>query len=317
MNILIKKHDSVEGPYSLQVIKDGLKSCRFRLDDMACKVGDNEWVPLYTLSSQEVPEEEPVNEQPAPQQPPRQSKREKILSGTESLLSANSLIESAVDGLENSLTKLLADDQKPGEVKKIMERAQELLTPNENVDYIGIQKKPAINLFPDSIILTNKRLLIMRPAAFIGMNFEDYLWKEVADVHMSEQIITATITCTTITGHVMKIDFIPKKQARKIYTYAQDIEERMHEYRRYRMMEERRADAGGLVLQSNMSGSHPQPTGIPAHVDPQSTQSTPQIANNAQEEMMKTLQNLKQMLDAGLIDESEYDMKKKEVLSRM
>ena len=60
-------------------------------------------------------------------------------------------------------------------------------------------------------------------------------------------------------------------------------------------MEEKRAAAGSVVIQS------------PMHSAP---------ALQA-EDPMQVLATLKRMLDAGLIEQSEYDAKKTEVLSRM
>jgi hypothetical protein len=115
---------------------------------------------------------------------------------------------------------------------------------------------------------------------------------------MSEQMLSATITCTIAGGNKLEIDSIPKKQARKIYTYAQEVEERMHEERRARSMEEMRAGAGGVVIQSPMNA--PQQAVVPPTEDP-----------------VATLGKLKQMLEAGYIEASEYEIKKAEILSKM
>ena len=112
-------------------------------------------------------------------------------------------------------------------------------------------------------------------------------------------MLGATITCTITDGKKLEIDSIPKKQARRIYTFAQEVEEKMHEERRSREMEEKRAAAGGVVIQS--------PMGMPVQ----------QSASNASDDPMAVLGKLKKMLDAGLIESSEYEAKKAEILSRM
>ena len=73
----------------------------------------------------------------------------------------------------------------------------------------------------------------------------------------------------------------------------------MHEERRSREMEEKRAAAGGVVIQS--------PVGMPVQ------QSSPATSDDP----MAVLGKLKKMLDAGLIEASEYEAKKTEILSRM
>ena len=273
MSIHIYKNDQQEGPYDLDTIKQGLVTGRFTLDDFAFQDGCTEWVPLRTLIPEETP---PV--------PPPQAISNKI--------------EKKLEQIDSAFSGLLGDEQDPGVVEKVVKKAKELLTSGERIEYIGVQKKPIVTIAPDAILLTNKRFMIVRPK-MLGMTFEDHLWREVSNVHMSEQMLGATITCTITDGKKLAIDSIPKKQARRIYAFSQEVEEKMHEERRSREMEEKRAAAGGVVIQS--------PVGMPAQ------QSSPATS----EDPMAVLGKLKKMLDAGLIESSEYEAKKTEILSRM
>ncbi|MEM1059667.1 MAG: PH domain-containing protein [Verrucomicrobiota bacterium] len=189
------------------------------------------------------------------------------------------------------------EDQDEAVVRKIIAKAKDLLTREETIEFIAVQKKLVVTISPEAILLTNRRFMVVRPK-LMGMTFEDYLWREVQDVHMSEQLITATVSCQLIGGEMVVVDCIPKAQARKIYAFAQEAEEKMHEIRRRRQMQENRAAAGGVVVQTQAN--------IP----------TP-IAENRREDPVQTLGKLKELLDAGLISASEYEAKKAEVLSRM
>jgi ribosomal protein S19 len=180
---------------------------------------------------------------------------------------------------------------------KVIGKAQDLLTTGEVVQYIGIQKKPIVTIAPDAVLLTNKRFIIVRPK-MMGMTFQDFQWREVVNVHMSEQMLSATISCLVVGGMKVEIDSIPKKQARKIYTYAQEVEERMHEERRQRGMEEKRAAAGGVVIQA------------PIH-------QSPPVAVAVADDPVEILGKLKRMMDAGLIESAEFETKKAEILARM
>lgn len=199
----------------------------------------------------------------------------------------------------DDLSQFLGDQQDPAVVQKLVSRVQELLTRAETIQYIGVQKKPIVTLSPDAVVLTNHRFMVVRPK-LMGMTFEDYPWREVADVHMSEQLLGATITCTTISGRRSMIDSIPKKQARRIYSYAQEVEERAHLARRDMELERLRASAGGVVVHA------------PAIAPPPLPQSPPQ-----QDDPVAVLSKLKKMLDVGLIEQAEFDAKKAEILSRM
>ncbi len=66
--------------------------------------------------------------------------------------------------------------------------------------------------------------------------------------------------------------------------------------------------------QQPMQQSQPTPSGRFA---PKGSAPIQQENQSAQEDPMETLGKLKKMLDAGLIEQSEYDAKKAEVLGRM
>ncbi|MFC4688763.1 PH domain-containing protein [Epilithonimonas pallida] len=206
----------------------------------------------------------------------------------------------------NDIKKFLNEDQDPKAVEKISEKVNDLLTNGESVEYIAVQNKPAINISPDSIVLTNKRILFFRSKSFgLVTDFKDYLWKDVAESHISEAILGSTFTMTAITGFIETIDYIPKSQARKLYQYAQGKEEEMIEYRRQKELEEKRATAGGITV--NTQNEKPEEPQKPQEVKPEVTAEDP----------METLMKLKAFLDNDLISLEDYETKKKEILERM
>jgi hypothetical protein len=274
MSILIYRNEQQEGPYDSGQIAEGLASGYFSPEDYAFTEGCSEWVPLRTLVSEN---------------------RAATASSAERTQSRAAAAALPADRIDAVLAKFLGEEQDPKVVEKILSRVKELLTSGEDVAYIAIQKKPVLTIAPDAILLTNKRFMIVKPK-LTGMTFSDVAWRVVKNVHMSEQMMGATITCETTEGQRMAIDSIPKKQARRIYSYAQEVEERMVEERRNRDMEERRAAAGGVVFQ-----------GFPG-ASPQQAQA---------EDPMAVLGKLKQMLDAGLISAGEFEAKKADVLSKM
>jgi len=198
------------------------------------------------------------------------------------------------------LKKYLNESQDPKTVEKVITKINELLTKDEKVEYVAVQKKPAVNLSPASIALTNKRIIFCRPKSFgLTMDFQDFLWKEIADCHMKEGILGATFTVKIIKGGgIVSLDYLPKSQARLLYRYAQEREEEMDEYRRQRELEDSRARAGGGI-----------------------TVNTPTSENNKQSEKINdpvaNLNKLKQLLEQDLISQQEFDDKKAEILSKM
>jgi len=195
----------------------------------------------------------------------------------------------------------LNEEQDPKAVEKISERLDSMLMTGEEVQYIAVQKKPAINLTPDCLVLTNKRIIIFRPKNLgLAMDLEDYIWRDVLSCHLKENIWGSEFTIQTIDGTVNKIDFLPKAQARKLYTMAQEQEEIQKEVRRQRDLEEKRAGAGRLVVSGPMGQSQ-----------------TSSESQKQQDDPVAVLQKLKTLLDNQLISQEEYDAKKAEVLSRM
>jgi len=196
----------------------------------------------------------------------------------------------------NDLKKFLNEEQDPKAVEKLLVKVTGLLTSEEQVEYIAVQKKP-VNLSPDCIALTNKRIIFCRPKNLgLSMDFQDYSWKDILDCHMKEGIIGATFSMKTIKGNMNMLDYLPKAQARKLYQFAQQKEEEMIVYRREHDLENKRAIAGGGIT---VNASVPIPQNVEQKEDP------------------LEIQKLKKLLDSEIISETEFDTKKTEILSKM
>ena len=116
----------------------------------------------------------------------------------------------------DNLKKILNEDQDPKAIEKITAKLESLLMKNEEVGYIGVQKKPAITVFPDSIVMTNKRIIICKPKNLgLSMDFIDYDWDDIAGAFVKENILGSEFSFSTKTELVISIDYIPKNQARK------------------------------------------------------------------------------------------------------
>jgi hypothetical protein len=288
MSIYIHKNNNQEGPFDIIIIQEGIKSGLYSHDDLAWKEGLTEWVALKVILGESAIESTPPMPPVATVKTPAPVAKAKEIS--------NKLNEK-IDQADHILSRFLGDEQDPKVVEKIVAKTKELLTRGEEIDYIGVQRKPIITLAPDAVVLTNKRFIIVRPK-IMGMTFIDHIWRDIKNIHMSEQLLTATVTCDLTNGSKLDIDCIPKKQARKIYSICQEHEERVHEERRVRDMEEKRAAAGGVVIHSPQANQAP-------------------VATSEADDPMVALGKLKKLLEAGVIEQSDYDAKKAEILSRI
>jgi len=210
------------------------------------------------------------------------------------------------------IDKFLTDEQDPKAVEKVYLRLADLLTTGEEIYYIAVQKKPLVNLLPDCIALTNKRILFFTAANLgLSIKFVDFVWKDIIDVFTKEEIIGAIFSVKTTNGAEMGVDYLPKVQARKLYQYAQERKEAEREARRLRDLEEKRAESGAVQFEPPVAYAASQPIAQPApviHEEPVATIPKP-------DELTEKLKKLRTLFDNGLISQEEYNSKKLELLN--
>lgn len=239
----------------------------------------------------------------------------------------------------DQLKKILNEDQDPKAIEKITSKLSNLLMSNEEVGYIAVQKKPAITVFPDSIVVTNKRIILCKPKNLgLSMAFIDYNWDDVAGSFMKEGILGAEFTFTTKTDLTHTVDYLPKNQARKLYTFAkeqleilktpqpaaqnpypiqeeifdsQTVDETQYESNHSSIEEIQTEEVVNFaeIMSSNETFVHNQV--ITNHED------TNELSVLNKDQLFEKLQNYKKLLDNGLILQGEYDKLKSEVLKYM
>jgi hypothetical protein len=219
------------------------------------------------------------------------------------------------------IEKFLNEEQDPKTVEKIYLRLADLLTTGEEALYIAVQKKPLVNLFPDCIALTNKRILFFTPANLgLSIKFIDFVWKDIVDVYTKEEIIGAIFSVKTTNGAEMGVDYLPKIQARKLYQYAQERKESEREARRLRDLEEKRAESGSIQFENAARMGAQQPVVPVAPVPEAEPAHTPAPAPIVYEapkpdELTEKLKKLRMLFDNGLISQEEYNHKKLDLLN--
>ena len=236
--------------------------------------------------------------------------------------------------LEN-IKKILNEDQDPKAIEKITSKLENLLMTNEEVGYIAVQKKPAVTIFPDSVVVTNKRIIICKPKNLgLSMEFIDYDWNDVAGTFVKEGILGAEFTFNTKSDLTINIDYLPKNQARKLYTFSKEkldalknpvisaiIEEEIkteeievEEYPQEEIIEE-----VGTEEVTHFAEIVPSNPVYETYEEPKETSTSGEKKLNelSQDELFEKLQNYKRLLDNGLIMQGEYDTLKKEILGYM
>lgn len=232
--------------------------------------------------------------------------------------------------MKEQIKKFLNEEQDPKAIEKITSKLNDLLMKNEEIGYIGVQKKPALTVFPESIVLTNKRIIICKPKNLgLSMDFTDYTWDEIVGTFVKENILGSEFSFSTKTDIQVSIDYIPKIQARKIYTFAKeqlDILKNGATPLANAVIESAAVASEGEELVEEVETEEVTDFAEIMPITSQyevltsenySSNTEKQLSELSNEELFDKLQNYKKLLDNGLILQGEYDAYKKEILSFM
>jgi hypothetical protein len=236
--------------------------------------------------------------------------------------------------MKEQIKKFLNEEQDPKAIEKVTSKLNDLLMKNEEIGYIGVQKKPALTVFPDSIVMTNKRIIICQPKNLgLSMDFTDYTWDQIEGTFVKENILGSEFSFSTKTDMAVSIDYIPKIQARKIFTYAKEqldilknvavsnvtvredfLADTTEEFEIIEVVETEEVTSFAEIMPII-----PPPLTIKnEHFDnPSEILKENGLAGLSQDELFEKLQNYKKLLDNGLILQGEYDTYKMEILSFM
>jgi hypothetical protein len=223
----------------------------------------------------------------------------------------------------DNLKKILNEDQDPKAIEKITSKLENLLMSNEEIGYIAVQKKPAVTIFPDSIVVTNKRIILCKPKNLgLSMEFIDYDWDDIAGSFVKEGILGADFTFTTHSDLTHTVDYLPKNQARKLYTYAKEQLDVLKNPKAAPFVEEVKLEspANDLIEEvqteevTHFAELIPSNDGIRDTEVEASISEEKGLAHLSQDELFGKLQNYKKLLDNGLILQGEYDKLKAEIL---
>ncbi len=232
--------------------------------------------------------------------------------------------------MKDQIKKFLNEEQDPKAIEKITSKLNDLLMKNEEIGYIAVQKKPAITVFPDSVVVTNKRIIICQPKNLgLTMNFTDFTWDEIEGTFVKENILGSEFSFSTKTQIQVSIDYIPKIQARKIFTYAKEqLDILKNPGANFSATEEVKTQESEILPEEIEEVETEEVTNF-AEIIPVASNHTKIISEDvpltsdkklnelSQEELFEKLQNYKKLLDNGLILQGEYDNFKKEILNYM
>ncbi|MFA6480838.1 MAG: hypothetical protein WCV67_21190 [Victivallaceae bacterium] len=193
-------------------------------------------------------------------------------------------------------------------LKKSLDCLNSVLIGGENLEAWAIQRR-LFALAHRRILTaaTSGRFIVLKRNIIGGFNIIDKRWQDLKDVKIQVGIFGADLTVSfsgasdlAVTGdmeNTVSFKGLNKEQAQKVYRLCQAHEQSWREKRRIRELEEMRAKAGGVQI----SG-----TGASPNTDLSGTQSNDEVTR---------LQKARQMLDAKLISDAEYESVKAKIIS--
>ena len=189
---------------------------------------------------------------------------------------------------------------------------QGLLTSGETLEAWAAQRRVyALTHRRALIAATSGRFISLSRRLFGGYDSADIRWQDLKETRISAGIIAADLTLVAQSSadlnigaevnRVWSFEGLHKDQAQAMYRICQQHDQVWREKRRVRELEELRAKSGGVQI----SGAQPY-GGAPAYgSDPAGAESEP----------ARRLRQAREMLEAKLISDSEFETIKAKIVS--
>jgi Short C-terminal domain/Bacterial PH domain len=195
-------------------------------------------------------------------------------------------------------------------IRKAVDQLLSLLVPNEELEAYAVQRRVFALFHRRSLVgATTGRFIGMTRGLFGGFDPQDVRWQDLKEVRVRVGIFGADLTITAFTspdlamaGQVRVLQFtgLRKVEAENVYRICQAQDQAWREKRRVRELEELRAKSGGVHLESSPASANLAAGGGSGMEDP-----------------AVRLQQAKEMLDKGLISDSEYESMKARIISSL
>lgn len=189
------------------------------------------------------------------------------------------------------------------ELGKPLAELRSVLIPGESLEAIAIQRRLfALTHRRRLIAATSGRLVVLTRQLLGGFDVTTIRWQDLEEVTLHVGVLSAALSlragkatdlASLATQGSQRVDFpgLRKEQAQAVYRICQSQDQAWREKRRVRELEELRARSGGIQVTSG-------PAAAPAGDD-----------------AVRRLQEAKQLLDAKLITDAEYEAIKAKIVS--
>lgn len=192
---------------------------------------------------------------------------------------------------------------------RILVTLQNLLTAGETLEAWAVQHRLfALAHRRACIAATSGRFIFLTRRLLGGYDSADIRWQDLKETRIRAGIIAADLTLVaqassdlniaSEASHVWSFEGFPKDQAQAIYRICQQHDQVWREKRRVRELEELRAKSGGVQFGNAPSAASPDAA-----------------APGAESEPARRLRQAREMLEAKLISDAEYESIKAKIIS--
>jgi hypothetical protein len=190
-------------------------------------------------------------------------------------------------------------------LERPLAQLRSVLIPGETVEAWAIQMRPFALLHRRLLIAaTSGRLIVLSRRLLGGFDVTTIRWQDLEEVTLHVGMLSADLAVRAgkatdlaslgATGS-QRVEFggLRRDQAQAVYRICQSQDQAWREKRRVRELEELRARSGGIQVSSGILG----------------------VSAAAENDAVRRLQEAKQMLDARLISDAEYEAIKARIIS--
>jgi hypothetical protein len=210
--------------------------------------------------------------------------------------------------------------QEPG-LEAALALLRGLLTAGETLEAWAVQHRLfALTHRRACIAATSGRFITLNRRLLGGYESADIRWQDLKETRISAGILAADLTLVAQSSSDLNIGSevnrvwtfagLRKDQAQGMYRICQQHDQVWREKRRIRELEELRAKSGGVQIgsQNAYAGADGAGAGAPAAAG---------VAGAAESEPARRLRQAREMLDAKLISDSEFESIKAKIVSSL
>lgn len=201
-------------------------------------------------------------------------------------------------------------DSSEPRIRKALSDLQSMLVPNETLLCFAVQRRLfALTHRRALVAATSGRLIGMSRGLIAGFTPIDVRWQDIKTANIKAGIFGSDLTITALTqpdlassSAVRTIQFtgLRKNEAQAVYRVCQAQEQAWREKRRLRELDEMRARSGGFQ-----------------NASPRDVSFASDSSAIAKGNLTERLAHAKEMLDSGLISDSEYETVKARIISEI